>query len=427
MIHWRTKKIRKNRIMISVEKALRTVLKDTRTLSSEMVKLTESLNRVIAKDIYSGINVPAFDNSAMDGYAVRSLDTRGTSKSGLAKIVTVIDDLKAGDVARKILKDKQAIRIMTGAMIPKGADSVVMVEETRQIRQTGLLRPFGARNDTVEILKEVKIGENIRERGEDIRRGERVLRKGALLKSAHIGMLASLGISKIKVAKRPRIAILATGDEVVDVGRPLRLGKLYSSNTYALYSQVMNCGALPKNLGIAKDKPDSLEAKIREGFDCDMILTSGGVSVGDYDLVKLVLAKMGTDIKFWKVAMRPGKPLAFGHIRGIPVFGLPGNPVSSMVSFEIFVRPAIQKMLGQEALADEVEAILEEELCKKKGLKYFLRALTRWKGGIYTTRTTGAQGSGVLKSMVLANSLIVLPEEEDNIKKGARVTVRFLE
>ncbi|MDO8525686.1 MAG: molybdopterin molybdotransferase MoeA [Candidatus Omnitrophota bacterium] len=435
-------------IMISVEKALKTVLINTKTLNSETVRLVDSLNRVIAKDIYSGINVPAFDNSAMDGYAVRSRDTTNTSKDK-PKVLEVIDELKAGDMPKKALKERQAIRIMTGAPIPKGADAVIMVEETRQSRHCEgearsnpegcedakhpkqskrLLRPFGARNDTVEILKEVNFSENIRKRGEDIKRGERVLRKGALLKSAHIGILASLGISSVRVTKKPRIAFLATGDELIDLHKKITPGKLYSSNTYSLYSQIISCGGIPENLGISKDDPEELEAKIRKGLDCDMILTSGGVSVGDYDLVKLVLAKMGTDIKFWKVAMRPGKPLAFGHIRGIPVFGLPGNPVSSMVSFEVFVRPAVLKMLGQGGdHRNEIDAVLKEGICKKKGLKYFLRAITRRESGRYVTRTTGPQGSGILRSMALANSLIILPEDVESAAKGEKVKIRFLE
>jgi len=391
------------------------VLKNIRASpNSEVVKLTDSLGRILAKDIYSGIDIPSFDNSAMDGYAVRASDTFSVSKEK-GKTLRVIEDVKAGFIAKKILKSGQAIRIMTGASVPKCADSVVMVEDTR---------PEGK---YVEIFKEVEPEENIRKKGEDIKKGRCIIRKGTLLKPAHIGVMASLGISKVEVSKKPKIAVLATGDELVDVHEKLTPGKIRSSNTYSLYSQIVNCGGIPKNLGIAKDQPNKLKAKIKEGLNCDLILTSGGVSVGDYDLVKLVLAEMGTDIKFWQVAMRPGKPLVFGRIKGVPVFGLPGNPVSSMVSFEIFVKPAIIKMLGQGGdYRNAVNAILEEKITKKKGLKYFLRAKTRWENGIYVTRTTGAQGSGILKSMALANSLIILPEEKKHIKKGEEVTVWFL-
>jgi molybdopterin molybdotransferase len=401
--------------MIKVAAALRIVLEGMKILDSEAIKLTDALGRVLAEDIHSDSDIPGFDNSAMDGYAVKSVDLKGASKNN-PKVLEVIGDLKAGDMPKKALKEHQAIRIMTGAPIPKGADSVVMVEETRKIR-----------NDTVEIFKEVEKGENVRRAGEDIRKGELVLRRGLPLKPAHIGIMASLGMVKVKVSRKPKVAVLATGDEVVDVGKKLKPGKIRSSNSYTLISQISQCGGTPKNLGIVGDNPRQLENKLRTGMDCDVILTSGGVSVGDYDLVKDILAKMGTSIRFWKVAMRPGKPLVFGTIRGIPVFGLPGNPVSSMVSFEIFVRPAILKMSGQkDGLHQEAEAVLERAIEKKKGLRYFVRANTRWQQGKLVTAATGPQGSGILKSMALANSLIILPEDDEHIEKGKRVTVRFL-
>jgi len=426
--------------MIKVDEALQVILKNIKNLDSETVMLTDSLDRVLAEDIYSDYDLPQFDNSAMDGYAIKATNAKGATKDN-PKVLEVIEDLRAGFLAKRILKDKQAIRIMTGAVIPEGADSVVIVEDTQRcvidkvnpVRNTQAAEKRIKISNGVKIFKEVKAKENIREVGEDIKKSELVIQKGILLKSAHIGILASLGKPKIRVTRKPKVAVLATGDEVIDVDEKLTPGKLHSSNTYTLYSQIINCGGIPKNLGIARDKPEQLEAKIREGLDCDLILTSGGVSVGDYDLVKFILAKMGTDIKFWKVAMRPGKPLAFGTIsasagKKIPIFGLPGNPVSSMVSFEVFVRPAILQMLGQKNDdRKEADAVLEENISKKKGLRYFLRAQTRWGDGIYLTKITGPQGSGILKSMALANSLMILPEEEENIEKGRRVTVRFLD
>ena len=405
--------------MIKVEDALKIVLKGIKILDSEVIKLTDALERVLAEDVYSNSDIPAFDNSAMDGYALRSSDTCGATRNK-PKILEVIEDIKAGDIPKKRLKSNQAARIMTGAPIPRGADSVVMVEETKKIRNRG--------KEFVEVYKETKPQENIRKAGEDIKKGELVIPKGTLLKSGYIGILASLGKTQVKVIRRPKVAVLATGDEVVDVDEKLEPGKVRSSNSYTLYSQIIKCGCIPKNLGIARDKPKQLEKKIKQGLDCDLIITSGGVSVGDYDLVKDILAKMGTNIRFWKVAMRPGKPLAFGTIKDKLVFGLPGNPVSSMVSFEVFVRPVILKMLGQkEDERKEVEAVLGQDLKKKKGFRYFLRANTRWQQGKYVTKTTGPQGSGILKSMGLANSLIILPEDKEFIKKGKKVTVRFLD
>lgn len=402
--------------MIKAEEALKIINDSVNSLSTQEVKLTEALERVLAEDIKADIDIPLLDNSAMDGYAVKSSDTLNISQAK-PKILDVIEDLKAGYLASKKVGSNQAVRIMTGAPVPEGADGVIMVEVTKR-----------EGDNRVKIFKEVAPCENIRRKGEDIKKGECVIKKGTLLDAAHIGMLASLGRPKIKVIRRPEVAILATGDEVIDLDEELTPGKLRSSNSYTLYSQILRCGGIPKNLGIAKDNIGELEAKIREGLDSDLILTSGGVSVGDYDLVKPVLTKMGADIKFWKVAIRPGKPLVFGTIKNVPMFGLPGNPVSSMMGFEVFVRPAILKMLGRDDDSrKEVDAVLEEDIeKKKKGLRYFLRAETRWDNGTYLTRTTGPQGSGILKSMALANSLIILPEEGEGVKRGARVSVKFL-
>ncbi|MFQ5952883.1 MAG: gephyrin-like molybdotransferase Glp [Candidatus Omnitrophota bacterium] len=402
--------------MINIEKAQSIILKSIGVLSSKESKLDQALDRVLAEDIYAGCDVPLLDNSAMDGFAVRARDVQGTSKDN-PKVLEVVEDVRAGYLASKPVRDNQAIRIMTGAAIPQGADSVVMVEDTEKMGE-----------DKIKIFKEIKKGTNVRRRGEDISSGELTLSKGTVLGPAHIGVLASLGRSRVKVTRRPKVAVLATGDEVIDIDEKLIPGKIRNSNTYTLCSQVLKVGGIPKNLGIAKDEIEEIKKKIKKGLDCDLILTSGGVSVGDHDLVKSVLSDMGTDIKFWEVAIKPGKPLTFGMINGIPVSGLPGNPVSSMISFEIFIKPAIFKMLGQDSdnSKKEVSAILEESIIKKKGRRHFLRAQTRWENGGYLTRATGPQGSGILKSMARANSLIILPEEKEHVEKGKKVTVRFL-
>jgi len=400
--------------MIRVEEAIKVILESVKSLSSEIIGVTESLGRVLAEDVYSQCNIPGFDYSAMDGYAVRSVDTRGASP-GSPKKLKVVAELKAGDLPSVGIKNGEAIKIMTGATIPEGADAVIMVENT------------SSKGDSVAILKEVEEGENIRRVGEDVKEGELVIQKGTLLKEAHVGMLAALGISKVRVTRRPRIAILATGDEVINIEEELKPGKVRNANAYSLSGQVLRWGGIPVDMGIARDEVGQLRAKLEASLENDLILTSGGVSMGEYDLVRDVLIEMGMDVKFWKVAIRPGKPVLFGVLRGKPVFGLPGNPVSSMVSFEVFVRPAILKMLDQrDEEIREVEAILEEDIKKKEGLRAFLRAKTRWEKGAYYTRTTGPQGSGILSSMVLANSLIILPEDKAVVRKGERVCVRFL-
>lgn len=406
----------KEQEMIEVAKAYRIVQSKIKTLEPETVKLTDSLGRVLAEDVYANTDIPAADNTAMDGYALKAAATRGATRNS-PKIFQVVENLRAGYVAKKTLRTGEAARIMTGALIPKGADSVVIVEETQRLAE-----------DKVKVFQEVRTGENIRRRGEDISRHELVINKGRLLTAADIGLLASLGRPQVKVTRRPRVAILATGDEIVDVHTPLEAGKVRSSNTYTLYSQVVTCGGIPKNLGIARDQVESLKKKIRRGLDYDILLTSGGVSVGDYDVVKFALAQMGTKIRFWRVAMKPGKPLVFGQIKGKPIFGLPGNPVSSMINFELFVRPVILKMLGQKSdTRKQVDAVLEVAIRKRKGLRYYIRAVSRWARGKYYTRPTGPQGSGILNSMALANSLIVLPEADEYLEKGRRVQVKFLE
>ena len=401
--------------MIKVEEAQKIILENISSIGAEEVSTLESLGRIIAKDYYSKDDIPTFDNSAMDGYAVSSSDVIGASQQKPV-VLDVIEDLPAGVVARQEIKKGKAIRIMTGAPIPGGADSVIMVEKTQR---------DGGR---VKIFESARPGENIRRAGEDIDKGALVLKKGKIIGPAEIGILASLGVKSVEVTRCPGVGILATGDELIEIEEGLTVGKIRNANTYSLFGQVKNAGGIPYDLGIAKDNKLEIRRKIKEGLRNDMLLISGGVSVGDYDYVKEVMADLNGRIEFWKVAMRPGKPLVFCVVNNRPVFGLPGNPVSSMVSFEIFVRPAILKMLGQsQDSRKEVDAVLEEDIKKTKNLRYFLRGKTEWKGGVYRTRTTGPQGSGILKSMVLANSLIILPEEEEYVQKGTRVTVRFLD
>ncbi|MDO8283211.1 MAG: molybdopterin molybdotransferase MoeA [Thermodesulfovibrionia bacterium] len=401
--------------MISVDEALKTVLDSVKgPLGSESVGIIESLGRVLAEDIHSGSDLPAFDYSAMDGFAVKHSDIKDASLASGIRLKIAGEFRAGGDTSSKVSKG-EAVKIMTGAPIPEGADAVVMVENTKEA------------GGFVEVFEQVEKGDNIRLAGEDIKKGDLVLEKGSLIGPAHIGMLASMGIAIVNVSKRPKVAILTTGDEVLSIEEKLLPGKIRNSNAYSLFTQVIASYAMPVNKGVAKDNKMSLSEGLKSCLECDIIVTSGGVSMGEYDYVKEVMNELGMDEKFWKVAMRPGKPNLFGTIAGKPFFGLPGNPVSTMIGFEVFVRPAIMKMLGRKGgERREVEALLEEDVKTKKGLTFFVRAQTRWEDGGYVTKTTGQQGSGMLSSMVKADSLIIVPEDVDTVKKGSRVKVRML-
>ncbi|MBL7081878.1 MAG: molybdopterin molybdotransferase MoeA [Candidatus Omnitrophica bacterium] len=406
--------------MIKCEKALSIVINSIKGLGSEGVDVSSSLHRILAQDIYAQCDVPPFNNSAMDGYALKSTDVKGASYRFPA-ILKVIDDVRAGYVSKKRLKKKQAMRVMTGAPIPSGTDSVVMVEFTQRLK-TG-------EGEFVKVFKTTEDEENIRLKGEDVKKGQGVLTKGSLIRPQEMGMLASMGINRLEVAKKLRIGILVTGDELVKMGQRLSRGKIRNSNTYSLTGQVLAVGATPVNLGIARDNKAAVRQKIINGINknIDLFLVSGGVSMGDYDLVKDVLAELGSEIKIWRVAIRPGKPLVFGYIKGIPVFGLPGNPVSSMVVFEEFVRPAILKMSGAGTLFRPVAtAIFAQSFKKTKGLKYFVRVRIENKNNKFYAYLTGPQGSGILKSLVLADAIMVVPEEISELKKGQRVCIQLL-
>ncbi|MFC1870517.1 gephyrin-like molybdotransferase Glp [Chloroflexota bacterium] len=405
--------------MISVEEALEKILSYANVLDKEDSPLLDCLGQVLAEDIYSNIDVPPMDNTAMDGYAVRAGDTRSASQQS-PRLLRVIDTVAAGSISKHEVKPGTAIRIMTGAPIPKGADSVVQFEDTDETQREVISSEIG-------ILAEAKAGLNIRRAGEDIAKGSIVLRQGAVLKPSETGVLASVGRSTVPVIRRPVVAILGTGDELVDINEPLPPGKIYNSNSYSLAALVRRYGAVPKILGIARDNEESMLAKLQQGLDSDILITTGGVSVGDYDVVKDILAKEG-EITFWRVRMKPGKPLAFGMIKGIPHLGLPGNPVSSMVTFELFARPAILKMMGKKNWAKPVvAAVLEDPVKNTDGRRIFARAIVEKRGGQYFARLTGPQGSGILTSMASANGLAIVPEDKASMKAGEVVQVMMLD
>ena len=401
--------------MLTVDEALEKILSNIQLLGYEKVSILEALGRVIAEDIHAKADIPPLDNSGMDGYAVKWEDIQTSSENHPIRL-EVIEDLPAGYVSKKSLQRGQAIRIMTGAPIPKGADTVIQSEDT--IKED----PF------VQMLNAVPIGENIRRAGEDVRKGDQVITKGDFIRPAEVGMLASVGRSFVSVYQSPLVAILCTGDELADVDEELGEGKIISSNSYTLAAQVRDCGAIPIQLGIAKDRKDEIEKMLRQGIRADVLISSAGISVGDYDFVKDALKDLGMEMVFWKVAMKPGRPLAFGTIAGKPVFGLPGNPVSSMVSFEQFVRPSILKMMGHHQLfRPTIEAVLKEDIQKKSGRRHFMRGLVSFDKGYYFVTTTGEQGSGILRSMVRANGLIVIPEDQEEVRAGEKVKVQLLD
>lgn len=400
--------------MITVEEALKRILEAVPVLGLEKTDILSALGSVLGEDIYADRNIPPHDNSGMDGYAVRFQDTAGASRENPA-VLKVVEDLPAGRIAKNKVLPGEAIRIMTGAPIPEGADAVIRVEDTEKD------------GDCVKIFVPVRKGLDIRFTGEDVRKGELVIPRGTPIRAPEAGMLASLGRSFVQVYQRPLVAILSTGDELVDIDEPLMPGKIVNSNTYSMAAQVLECGAAPMLIGIARDTREDLTAKFRMASRADLMISSGGVSVGDYDLVKDIMGELGNAIQFWSVAMRPGRPLAFGSIGGKPLFGLPGNPVSTMISFEQFIRPAILKMRGFTNLFRKaVKAVIMEDYSKKGGLKYFIRGRVEVREGRYYVTTTGEQGSGILKSMVKANGLIVLPEDMTFVKAGDEVKVQLL-
>ena len=414
--------------MLSVEEALEKVLGCVHVLEVEEKPLLECLGQVLAEDVYSRIDIPPRDNTAMDGYAVRAKDTRGASTKS-PRFLRIIDTVPAGYISPKRVETGTAIRIMTGAPIPEGADSIVRFEDTDEDQRQGRFSEIG-------IVKEIEPGADIRCRGEDITKGSIVLSKGTLIRPSEAGVLASLGRSQARVIRRPKVAVLATGDELVDIGQPLQPGKIYNSNTYSVAALVKRYGGISKILGIARDNKSSLLSKLRQGLDSDLFITTGGVSMGDYDMIKDILAAEG-EIAFWTVRMKPGKPLAFGilkvtdekgKVKHIPQLGLPGNPVSSMVTFELFARPSILKMMGKKNLdKPTIEAITQDRVVNTDGRRVFARARIEKRGNEYFARLTGPQGSGILTSMASANGLVIVPEDKPAAEVGEKVQVLVLD
>jgi molybdopterin molybdotransferase len=374
---------------------------------AEALPVTRALARVLAADVEAPFDVPPADNSAVDGYAIGSGDIPSADR----RTLEVVGDLAAGAVFGETLRPGQALRIMTGAPMPAGADTVYPQEIVERVGDRVRVGPIDK-------------GVNVRLRGEDVEVGGIVIERGTVLRPQEIGLITSLGIWQVPVHRRPRVALMSTGDEVADPGTPRRPGQIYDANRFALRGSVEQCGGEVLDLGIVPDTRDDLTARLGEAAAmADVVLTSGGVSVGAYDLVKDVLAEIGT-IDFWQVAMQPGRPLAFGAIGATAFFGLPGNPVASLLAFMLFVRPALWKLAGRRRLFPPAwQARTLEPLRKRTGRREFKRGVLAYRDGAWEVRTTGPQGSGILSSMVAGNCLIVLEEDRTDVPPGELVTV----
>ncbi len=398
---------------ITIEEARERILSFVPLLDAVEMPILDALGLALAEDVVAPLTIPPLANTSMDGYAVRAADTDGASDERPVSL-RVVGELAAGYVFEGHVEAGTAVRIMTGAPIPAGADAVVPFEETDEPEGRNF-GSFAKSRAEVGVLKTAKLGANVRPAGEDVHAGTTVLKRGTVLRPAHVGALASLGMAAVRVHRRPVVAILSTGDEIIEPGKPLAPGQIYDINAYSISAMVSEAGGVPKRLGIATDTVEALEQKLSEGLDADLLVTSAGVSRGDYDVVKDVLMKHG-EINFWTVRMRPGKPLAFGTFpsgeRRVPHIGLPGNPVSSMMSFELFGRPALYKMLGRNDWErPRVMAVCDEPIENTSGFTQFARVVLTEREGVWHARLTGSQSSGVLTSMATANGLAVMGED----------------
>lgn len=405
---------------LTVQEAVARILQRVQPLRAEAVPLLDALGLVLAAPAISPIDQPPWDNSGMDGFAAKSEDVRGASR-GSPVVLRVVDSIPAGGFPTHMLRSGEAAEIMTGAPLPEGADCVVRVEHT--LRESP---------DTVSIIDDVDTGRNVRPRGEDLRARATILEAGRVLRAAEIGVLATMGEAEVRAHRRPRVAILSTGDELVDLDQfaEVRAGrKIVNSNSYAIAAAVRATGCVPELLGIARDDRVSLREHLVRGLGADVLVTTAGASVGEHDLVKDVLESLGFELDFWRVQMRPGSPFSFGALpRGSlapqPVFGLPGNPVSALVTFEVLVRPALRRMLGRQHVhTATVRVRAAERIESKPGLVHYLRVkLERAQGGGQLARLTGPQGSGILTSMAEADALLVIALDETAVEVGEQAT-----
>ena len=412
--------------MLSVEEARHQILRVFSTLDVGTFPITDSLGLVIAENVRSRINIPPLDNSAMDGYAVRSEDVKAASSKNAVNL-KIIETIPAGSLPTEPIESGHASRIMTGAPIPDLADAVVPFEETTE-------EDFLSTTDIEEIGIKMAVppGTNIRSKGKDIEKNDLVIEEGHIITPASVGVLASMGMSHVKAVRKPVISVLSTGDELLSPGQEPSGGKIYDSNSSSIVALISQLGAIPKYVGIAKDNMDSVRSKLAEAMGSDLIISSAGVSKGDYDMVKDVMSEHG-DLQFWSVRMRPAKPLAFGILnknsdKPVPLLGLPGNPVSSLVAFEQFCRPAILKMMGKTDLERPIiQAVLKDSIMNYDGRRVYARVVVTKTESGFVAETTGNQDSNILTSMLKANGLAICPEDEKSKKPGDIVTVVMID
>ncbi len=408
---------RENRnLTVSVREAQEIILDSVSPLNCESISIMEASNRILYEDIVSDMMIPPVDDSAMDGYAIIANDTHGASRSNPVRLRIIGEIQAGGSISGKRVADGTAIRIMTGAPIPEGADSVIQFEETEE------------ESDYVKIFSESVKSRNCKCAGENIKKGDKVLQKGYRLRSADVGILASLNYNTVKVYKQPTVSIISTGDELAEIGEDLRIGQIRNVNAYTLYSEVRKYSALPLYVGIARDTVKDTKEKLLEALESDVVISTGGVSMGKYDLVKEVYSDLDIEILFEWINVKPGKPCTFGKKGNKLVFGLPGYPVAALTSFIQFVRPALLKLMGAKRISKPVvSAFLEEDVRTHPGTVNLLRGYFTIKNGDFYVSITGSQKSSVLRSMSKANCLIVIPENSREAKAGERVAIQLID
>lgn len=408
--------------LLNVDDAVARILSEISILSAENIPLIESLGRVLAAPLISEISLPPFANSSMDGFAVRSGNTQFATREQPA-LLRLMFDIPAGSSPTETIHPGQSARIMTGAPLPDGADAVVPVEDTDQEWKPGSGDPLPP---IVKVYTPVRVGSSVRPVGEDIQAGQTVLEAGTLIRAQELGVLAALGQAQVSVTRRPRIAIVGSGDELVEVDEPLAPGKIRDVNSYTLFGLITGYGGEAIRIPTARDTIEDVRRAFNEALSHqpDIILSSAGVSVGTFDVVRTVIDDLGK-IDFWRVNLRPGKPLAFGKLGGVPFFGLPGNPVSAMVTFDVFVRPVLLRMSGRPDAIPTVEATLRETLASD-GRRSYIRVTLESENGQYYATSTGTQSSGALTSMIRADGLLVIPEGVTEARAGEKFPVRLL-